>query len=101
MKKCKICGQDIPEKRLQAVPYTELCAPCLTNLGDIAKVRRLDDYFGREAEDCHQTYFFTNHTLDNYIRRMFSRTYRSNDDVDEDCPPAVRRQPYVETCESW
>jgi DnaK suppressor protein len=26
--KCEICGQAIPESRLQAVPFAKLCVPC-------------------------------------------------------------------------
>lgn len=31
---CKACAQPIPEKRLQAIPYVELCIDCAEELAD-------------------------------------------------------------------
>lgn len=37
--RCVLCGNEIPEERLQAVPWAALCVPCSAKPGKSAPVR--------------------------------------------------------------
>lgn len=37
--RCVMCGSDIPEERLRAVPWAALCVPCSAKRGKSAAVR--------------------------------------------------------------
>jgi hypothetical protein len=71
---CEDCERPIPAKRLTAVPNAILCVPCLERSGDVARLRRLDEYIGKEGEEVVETYFTNNPYLKDAIRKGFGST---------------------------
>jgi hypothetical protein len=72
---CFICNEDIPQKRLEAVPDAKTCVKCLAGMGDVEKVKRFDEFVGEEQVS---TYFTTRSTVE-----FNGRTIKASKDVQD------------------
>lgn len=79
---CSHCGDPIPALRMAAVPNATECVTCKESLGDEPRIRRFDDYFGKEAEDVVETYYHRpNQYLAGHIARLHSPGMYSYDNI--------------------
>lgn len=59
---CTLCGEQIPHARIEATQgRATQCVSCLTNAGDVPKLKRFDEYRG---EDMVSTYFTSNSRIE-------------------------------------
>lgn len=67
---CTVCDRPIPAARLRAKPDADTCVPCLEAQGDVVRIKRFDEYLGKEGEDVVSTYY----TIPNqYLAQVVSR----------------------------
>lgn len=71
-RRCKDCGGNIPQKRLQAMPNTTRCVPCLVQAGDVKRIRRFDDMAADGS--CSQVYFTDSAEIEQRIARTLGIT---------------------------
>ena len=88
MKLCITCGDEIPAKRLEIVPNTKFCVPCLTKAGDVPRMRRFDEV-GIDGE-INSTFYVQN----NYIERH--QNSLDNFSIPEDDEPEGKYDAYTE-----
>lgn len=87
-RRCIVCSQLLSLARLAAQPCANECVPCLSEAGDVTRIRRYDEYSGTDQEVCTQTYFRDNAEMENYIsHRRNVRIPKIIDSSDEDVPP--------------
>lgn len=58
-----MCGELIAEARVQALPGTNMCITCVQEMGDVARIRRYDDW-DMNMEECSETLYFSNQYFD-------------------------------------
>lgn len=84
MPKCRKCRDDIPPARLAAVPNATLCVSCLTQKGDVPRLRLFEDHTIIDGDMLsHNELFIRNVLLDTQLRQL-DYTGRSVDESDED-----------------
>jgi hypothetical protein len=54
---CEFCDAPLSEARLKARPTATACVGCLEANGDVDRIKRHDEYLGKEGEDQVSTYF--------------------------------------------
>lgn len=54
---CTVCTGEIPASRLRALPNASQCVSCVEASGDVVRIKRLDEYIGKEGEDIVETYY--------------------------------------------
>lgn len=65
---CSVCQEPIPQKRLDAVPDTEHCIPCLEKEGDVPKVKRFDEFLPNG--ELVSTTFTENKAIERQMKRV-------------------------------
>lgn len=66
---CTTCGEPIPAKRLEVKPNATQCVPCLEASGDVARIRRYDQYDSRNVLVA-ETYFTDDPRLERQLQRL-------------------------------
>jgi hypothetical protein len=75
---CADCAEPLSQARLNARPDAIQCVSCLTNCGDVAPIRRFDEYIGddqRELDVVEHYYTKPNQYLAGLISRYSSGNY--------------------------
>lgn len=65
-----------------------MCAPCKAAAGDEPRIKRLDDYSGREAEDVVETYFTPTCRGSRYFENVIARLYSGQTSLAAEGEPA-------------
>lgn len=56
---CTLCGNEIAAARLRAVPHADMCVQCTEESGDVARLKRHDDW-DMNMEHCESTLYYDN-----------------------------------------
>lgn len=67
---CEECDLPIPAKRLAAIPEAALCVRCTERRGDVVRIKRHDDYVGKDGDEVVSTYYTT---PDPYLQTAITR----------------------------
>jgi hypothetical protein len=83
---CTLCSQPLSRARLAAQPGATECVPCLSANGDVPRIKRYDDHYGKDGEDCDEIFFTCNPAIDRKISERIHRKAPSVSATEEGRP---------------